>query len=138
GAVDPKLGTIKNSNSTSLIGKPLRKNLEDLIGAKFQLENDANCFALAETRMGVVKEKFPKAKVVFGVIMGTGVGGGLVIDGKVINGLQGIGGEWGHNLLDESGGPCYCGKTGCVEQVLSGPALQRFYYELSGVKKNLK
>ena len=86
----------------------------------------------------VDREKYPDAKVVFGVIMGTGVGGGVVVDGKVINGLQGIGGEWGHNLLDESGGPCYCGKTGCVEQVLSGPALQRYYYQLTGVKKSLK
>ncbi len=138
GAVDPKLGTIKNSNSTSLIGKPLKKDLEDLIGAKFQLENDANCFALAETRMGIVKEKFPNAKVVFGVIMGTGVGGGVVVNGQTINGLQSIGGEWGHNFLDESGGPCYCGKTGCVEQVLSGPSLEKFYQNISGIKKDMK
>jgi len=75
---------------------------------------------------------------VFGVIMGTGVGGGVVVDGKVINGLQGIGGEWGHNFLDESGGPCYCGKTGCVEQVLSGPALERYYLKITGTKKSLK
>jgi predicted NBD/HSP70 family sugar kinase len=75
---------------------------------------------------------------VFGVIMGTGVGGGLVVDGKVINGLQGIGGEWGHNYLDESGGPCYCGKSGCVEKVLAGPALERYYQSVSGTSKNLK
>lgn len=138
GAVDPKLGTIKNSNSTSLIGKPLKNDLEKLIGAKFQLENDANCFALAETRMGVVKEKFPNAKVVFGVIMGTGVGGGLVVNGQTINGLQSIAGEWGHNFLDESGGSCYCGKVGCVEQVLSGPSLEKYYESISGIKKSLK
>lgn len=138
GAIDPVTGTLKNSNSLSLIGKPLREDLERLTGAKVQLENDANCFALAETRMGVVKEKYPNAKVVFGVIMGTGVGGGLVVNEQTINGLQSIGGEWGHNFLDESGGPCYCGKSGCVEQVLSGPALERFYAQISGVKKNLK
>lgn len=138
GAIDPKLGTIKNSNSTSLIGKPLKKDLEKLIGAQFQLENDANCFALAETRMGVVREKFPNAKVVFGVIMGTGVGGGLVVNGQTINGLQSIAGEWGHNFLDESGGPCYCGKIGCVEQVLSGPSLEKFYQSISGKEKHLK
>lgn len=138
GAIDPITGTLKNSNSLSLIGKPLREDLERLTGAKVQLENDANCFALAETQMGIVKEKYPNAKVVFGVIMGTGVGGGLVVNGQTINGLQSIGGEWGHNFLDESGGPCYCGKTGCVEQVLSGPALERFYKQTSGSAKSLK
>jgi fructokinase len=102
------------------------------------MANDANCFALAEANMGIVKEKFPASKVVFGVIMGTGVGGGVVVDGKVINGLQGIGGEWGHNFLDKSGGPCYCGKVGCVEQVMSGPALEKYYFSISGVNKNMK
>ena len=138
GAVDPRFGTMKNSNSTSLIGKPLTQDLEKLTGIKFQLENDANCFALAETQMGIVPEKFPNAKVVFGVIMGTGVGGALVVNGQTINGLQSIGGEWGHNFLDESGGPCYCGKSGCVEQVLSGPGLESFYEKVSGTKKSLK
>lgn len=138
GAIDPKSGTIKNSNSTSLIGKPLTQDLEKLIGARFQLENDANCFALAETRMGVVKEKFPNAKVVFGVIMGTGVGGGLVVNGQTINGLHSIAGEWGHNFLDESGGKCYCGKIGCVETVLSGPSLEKYYQSVSGTNKMLK
>ena len=138
GAIDPITQTIKNSNSTALIGQPLNVDLEKLTGSKFQLENDANCFALAETRMGIVKVKYPNAKVVFGVIMGTGVGGGLVVNGQTINGLQSIGGEWGHNFLDESGGPCYCGKVGCVEQVLSGPALERYYLQVSGSKKSLK
>jgi predicted NBD/HSP70 family sugar kinase len=138
GAVDPRTGTMKNSNSTSLIGKPLTQDLQKLTGIKYQLENDANCFALAETQMGIVPEKFPDAKVVFGVIMGTGVGGALVVNGETINGLQSIGGEWGHNFLDESGGPCYCGKSGCVEQVLSGPGLESFYAKVSGSKKSLK
>jgi fructokinase len=138
GAMDHKLGTIKNSNSTSLIGKPLTQDLQRLIGAKFLLENDANCFALAEARMGIVKDKFPEANVVFGVILGTGVGGGVVVNGQTINGLQSIAGEWGHNHLDDSGGKCYCGKVGCVETVLSGPSLERYYESVSGVKKSLK
>lgn len=138
GTLDPGLGVMKNSNSTSLNGKPLKVDLEKMLGIEFQMANDANCFALAEANMGAAKEKYPNAKVVFGVIMGTGVGGGLVVDGKVINGLQGIGGEWGHNFLDESGGPCYCGKSGCVEKVLAGPALERYYQSVSGTSKNLK
>ena len=76
--------------------------------------------------------------MVFGVIMGTGVGGGVVVEGKVINGLQGIGGEWGHNFLDESGGPCYCGKVGCVEKVLAGPGLEKYYTSISGKQKSLR
>lgn len=138
GTHDPKLGTMKGCNSECLNGQPLKEDLKKLLGLEIFIANDANCFALAETKMGVVKQKFPKANVVFGVIMGTGVGGGLVVDGKVINGLQGIGGEWGHNFLDESGGPCYCGKSGCVEQVLSGPALERYYHSLTGQNKRLK
>ena len=97
-----------------------------------KLANDANCFALAETKWGIVKKEMPDAKIVFGIIMGTGVGGGIVIDGNVLNGRHGIGGEWGHNFLDESGGMCYCGKVGCVETVLSGPGLQKYYTQLTG------
>ncbi len=138
GTLDPGLGLMKNSNSTSLNGKPLKKDLESLLGVKIFMANDANCFALAEANMGAAKEQYPDAKVVFGVIMGTGVGGGVVVDGKVINGLQGIGGEWGHNFLDESGGACYCGKSGCVEKVLAGPALEKYYESISGQTKSLK
>jgi predicted NBD/HSP70 family sugar kinase len=138
GTLDPQLKVMKNCNTTALNGKPLKKDLEQALNLNLDMANDANCFALAEARLGVVKEKFKDAKVVFGVIMGTGVGGGLVINGEVINGLQGIGGEWGHNFLDESGGPCYCGKTGCVENVISGPALEKFYLKQSGVKKSMK
>lgn len=138
GTLDPSTGLMKNSNSTSLNGKPLKQDLEKLLAVEVSMANDANCFALAEANMGAVKEKFPNAKVVFGIIMGTGVGGGVVVDGKVINGLHGIGGEWGHNFLDESGGPCYCGKSGCVEKVLAGPALEKFYTSLSGSPKSLK
>jgi len=89
--------------------------------------------------MGIAKEKYPNARVVFGVILGTGVGGGIVVDGRVINGHHGIGGEWGHNFLDATyGDKCYCGKTGCVEKVLAGPALQKYYSSLGGSAKNMK
>jgi fructokinase len=138
GTRDPSLGTMKNCNTTSLNGRYLKEDLERILGIEVRMANDANCFALAEASMGIVREKLPDAKVVFGVIMGTGVGGGVVVDGKVINGHHGIGGEWGHNFLDASGGPCYCGKNGCVEKVLGGPALESFYFSLSGLKKNMQ
>lgn len=138
GVLDPVLQTMKNCNSTALNGMPLKKDLEQKLGIPVELANDANCFALAEARWGVVKEKCPDAKLVFGIIMGTGVGGGLVIDDHVWNGKHGIAGEWGHNFLDESGGPCYCGKTGCVETVISGPATERYYEKLTGEKIKLK
>ncbi len=138
GTNDPKLGTMKNCNSVVLNGKPMKTDLEKLLKVKLEMANDADCFALAETRFGVVKEHFPDARVVFGVIMGTGVGGGIVVDGRAIVGLQGIAGEWGHNFLHESGGPCYCGKSGCVENVISGPALERYYFNETGNKKPLR
>ncbi|MFZ9299352.1 MAG: ROK family protein [Chitinophagaceae bacterium] len=138
GVLDPVLQTMKNCNSTSLNGQPLKKDLENKLGIAVELANDANCFALAETHWGVVKERAPDAKMVFGIIMGTGVGGGIVLDGKVLGGKHGIAGEWGHNFLDESGGPCYCGKNGCVETILSGPGLERFYKKISGEEKTLK
>ena len=138
GTLDPGLRTMKNSNTICLNGRYLKADLEKLLDLEIRMANDANCFALAEANMGIAKEKFPNAKVVFGVILGTGVGGGVVVDGKVINGLQGIGGEWGHNFLDASGGPCYCGKVGCVEKVLAGPSLERYYREVSGEKKSMK
>ncbi len=138
GTVDLEVGTIKNSNTPCLNDRFFRQDLEARLGIELIMANDANCFALAETNTGIVKEKYPNAKVVFGVIMGTGVGGGVVVDGRVINGLHGIGGEWGHNFLDESGGPCYCGKSGCVEMVLCGPALEKFYHSKSGIPKSLQ
>jgi predicted NBD/HSP70 family sugar kinase len=138
GALDPKTGCLKNSNTTCLNGQPFKKDLEALIGVPVSIANDANCFALAEAKMGVVKSMGIDAEVVFGVIMGTGVGGGLVVNGKIVNGRHGIGGEWGHNFLDESGGKCYCGKIGCVETVISGPFTQRYYKSLSGNEKSLK
>lgn len=138
GVHDPKLGTMKNCNTVAMNGKPMKQDLERLLDLPLAMTNDANCFALAEARLGIVKQKFPGANVVFGVILGTGVGGGIVVDGKPINGLHGIAGEWGHNFLHESGGPCYCGKAGCVETVISGPALERYYQSDTGEKKSLK
>ncbi len=137
GTIDPPTQLMKNCNTTALNHQPLHRDLEAALGMPVFMANDANCFAVAEARFGVVKRKYPNAKVVFGVILGTGVGGGVVINGKVINGLQGIAGEWGHNFLHESGGMCYCGRIGCVETVISGPALERYYAGLSGASVKL-
>lgn len=137
GTLDPESQTMRGCNSECLNGQRLQVDLSNRLGMHVEIANDANCFALAEATRGVVARDFPDAKVVFGVIMGTGVGGGLVVQGQSIYGRHGIGGEWGHNFLDESGGPCYCGKSGCVERILSGPALERFYAEHSGTNRGL-
>ncbi|MEM7367180.1 MAG: ROK family protein [Bacteroidota bacterium] len=137
GAFDPSTQTIKNSNTTCLIGQPLKKDLQDRLGMEVRFANDANCFALAETKMGIIPEMVPNAEVVFGIILGTGVGGGIVIRGQILQGLHNIGGEWGHNFLDVSGGKCYCGRSGCVETILSGPALEAYYHTLSQTKRKL-
>ena len=138
GSLDPVTQLLKNSNTTCLNKQPLKKDLEAALGVKIIISNDANCFALAEAHLGIVPEVVPAAEVVVGLILGTGVGSGIVVNGKVLQGRQGIAGEWGHNFLDESGGPCYCGRTGCVETILSGPALQRYYAQLSGENLSLK
>jgi fructokinase len=133
GAVEPSTGLIKNSNTTCLNGRPLRDDLAAALGVKAVFANDANCFALAEARFGAAKGR----RVVFGIILGTGVGGGLVVDGQTHNGLHGIGGEWGHNPICGETAPCYCGRFGCVETVIAGPALERFYRETTGVALKL-
>jgi len=138
GALDPTSQLLKNSNTTVLNGMPIKADLEDTLNVPVEMANDANCFAMAETKMGIVKEVVPDAEVVFGVIMGTGVGGGVVMNGKVWNGRHGIGGEWGHIFLDDSGGECYCGNTGCVETVISGIALEKYYQNIVGVRKPLQ
>ena len=138
GTVDPILGIHKNSNTTCLNGKHFYEDLAKALGLPVTMANDANCFALAEARLGVVKDAMPEANVVFGVILGTGVGGGVVINGQVLQGRQGIGGEWGHNFLDESGDVAYTGRKGVVETILSGPALQRYYTSLTGEELTLK
>lgn len=138
GTFDPVIGLMRGCNSECLNGKPLRDDLERLLSLRVVIANDANCFALAETRLGVVKHRYPDAQVVFGVILGTGVGGGLVVHGSPINGLHGIAGEWGHNFLDDSGGECFCGKVGCVEKILAGPALEAYHHSISGETLSLQ
>ncbi|MCF7803761.1 MAG: ROK family protein [Candidatus Marinimicrobia bacterium] len=138
GIVDPGTGTVKNSNTGCLIGKPLPRDLRQRLDIPLTFENDANCFVLAETRFGCIKNQVPDASVIFGVIMGTGVGGGLIVNDTVVRGKHAIGGEWGHNFLDESGGECYCGKVGCVETVISGSALEKYHSDRTGEEKSLR
>ncbi|TAL02952.1 MAG: ROK family protein [Rhodospirillaceae bacterium] len=127
GAASLQTGLIKNANSVVLIGHPFQRDMEAAVGAPVRLANDADCFALSEASDGSAAG----ADVVFGVIIGTGVGGGLVVHGRVIHGANAITGEWGHNPMprphdDERPGPaCYCGRSGCVETFLSGPGLSR-------------
>ncbi|HEV3492467.1 MAG TPA: ROK family protein [Reyranella sp.] len=134
GAISPASGLIKNANSTRLNGRPLKTDLERRLGREVRLANDANCFAVSEASDGAAAG----CSIVFGVILGTGVGGGVVIDGRPLTGAQAIAGEWGHNPLplpsdSERPGPrCYCGRLGCIETWLSGPRLQRQFEERSG------
>ena len=138
GTIDPETGLLKNSNSQCLNGMSIKKDLANILNKTILIQNDANCFALAETLLGSVKEQYPDAKNVFGIIMGTGVGGGVIIDGKTVYGNQGIGGEWGHTIVTDNGDHCYCGKRGCVESVISGRALQIYYNKISGKKLKLE
>lgn len=133
GTISKKTGLIKNSNTQCLIGMPLKEDLENALKQKIIMENDANCFAIAEAKMGAAQN----FNMVFGVIMGTGVGGGIVIDGKIHQGRTNIAGEWGHHLLHQNGNKCYCGKNGCVETYLSGPALEKKWHELTGKQESL-
>jgi fructokinase len=135
GAISPATGLIKNANSTWLIGRRLGDDLSRALNRDVRLANDANCFALSEAADGAAAG----AAVVFGVIIGTGTGGGLVINGQIVVGANAIGGEWGHNPLpapeddERPGPPCYCGRSGCIETFLSGPALARDYIALGGM-----
>lgn len=128
GAISKKSGLIKNSNTQCLIGMPLKEDLKQVLDQEIAIENDANCFALAEATLGAAKNH----NVVFGVIMGTGVGGGIVINGKIHRGRTYIAGEWGHHTLRVNGNKCYCGKLGCVETYISGPALEKRWTALTG------
>ncbi|WP_114790653.1 ROK family protein [Niabella yanshanensis] len=136
GVLEPESQTMKNCNTTCMNGQRMQEDLEQLLKIRVRLANDANCFALAEALMGAGKD-YPDAEVVWGIIMGTGVGGGLVVNQKIINGHHGIGGEWGHNILEDGGELCYCSKQGCVETVISGPALERAYEKLAGTPLKL-
>ena len=129
GAISTRTGLLKNSNTTCLNGKPIQPDLERLLARPIRIENDANCFALSEALDGAGRGH----DVVFGVIMGTGVGGGVVVRDRLVAGHQHIAGEWGHNVLEADGPPCYCGKRGCVETFLSGPGLVRAYAAHTGV-----
>lgn len=128
GTTEPSTGRLKNSNTLCLNGNPLQEDLSHRLKMDVRLANDANCFALAEATLGAAKG----CGVVMGLILGTGVGGGVVVNGRVLDGLHGIGGEWGHNTLRGERTPCYCGKEGCVETVFAGPALERYYREHTG------
>ena len=138
GAISPATGRLRNSNSTCLNGHPLREAIEARLQRPVRIANDANCFALSEATDGAAAG----AECVFGVILGTGVGGGIVVRGQVLNGPNAIAGEWGHNPLpwpqaDELPGPvCYCGKTGCIETWLSGPGLAADHQRVTGLALN--
>jgi fructokinase len=134
GSLSRATGLVKGANSTWLIGKPFKQDLEKLLGREVRMENDANCFALSEAVDGAGRG----ANVVFGVILGTGVGGGIVADGGVLTGPNAIAGEWGHNPLpaptaaDLPHPDCYCGRKGCIETYLSGPGLSRDHEKRTG------
>lgn len=136
GAISPQTGMLRNSNSVCLNGRPFKHDLEHLLQRDIRMENDANCFALSEAVDGAGQG----ARAVFGVILGTGVGGGIVIDGRVLRGANGIAGEWGHNPLPwpqpyELPGPdCYCGRAGCIETFISGVGLAADYRGAGGRK----
>ena len=134
GALSLATGLVKNANSTCLIGRPLKADLESLLGREVRLANDANCFALSEAVDGAARG----ARVVFGVILGTGVGGGIVVGGEVLEGTSAIAGEWGHNPMPLAGDEprplprCYCGREGCVETFLSGPGISADHERATG------
>jgi fructokinase len=135
GTISASTGLVKNANSTWLIEQPLREDLEARLGRPVRIANDANCFAISEATDGAAAG----APVVFGVIVGTGVGGGLVVNGQIVSGVNGIAGEWGHNPLpspdahDEPLPACYCGKRGCIETFLSGPGMSADHEKATGV-----
>lgn len=147
GTISPATGLVKGANTTSLNGRPLDRDLEKHLGARVRVANDANCFALSESADGAATDTRPAKLgqspfVVFGVIVGTGTGGGIVVDGKIIDGPDGVGGEWGHMPLpwpqkDEWPLPkCWCGRSGCIELFLSGTGLAADHNRVTG--ENLK
>jgi len=137
GALSPATGLLRNSNSVCMNNRPVKTDLEKILKREICISNDANCFALSEATDGAASG----ASVVFGVIIGTGTGGGIVVNGKILSGANAIAGEWGHNPLPWPGpselpGPnCYCGKQGCIETFLSGPGLARDFFALANENK---
>ena len=134
GTLSRHTGLLKNSNTVCMNGQPVKADLEKILNRPIEIQNDANCFALAEAVLGAGRGK----KLVFGVIIGTGCGGGIAYDGKVLAGLQGLGGEWGHSSIDPNGPLCFCGQRGCVETFISGGGLENRYAEQSGTRRPLK
>ena len=138
GAISPATGLMKNANSTWLIGQPLGADMSRVLGREVRIANDANCFALSEAVDGAAAG----AAVVFGVIVGTGTGGAIVVDRSVVAGANAIAGEWGHNPMpwpepeEWPGPPCYCGRTGCIETFLSGPGMSRDHHTATGETLN--
>ncbi len=136
GALSPATGLLRNSNSVCMNGMPVKQDLQQLLGREIRISNDANCFALSEAVDGAASG----AAVVFGVIIGTGTGAGVVVNGRVLGGANAIAGEWGHNPLpwpqdnERPGADCYCGKKGCLETFLSGPGFSH-HYRLAGGDK---
>ena len=133
GAIDFQTGTLKNSNTVCLIDKPLKSDLESALSLPILMENDANCFALAEAILGAAKDY----RLVFGVVLGTGCGGGVVINKNIHRGPNHISGEWGHHVLFPNGKDCYCGNKGCTESYISGTALEKEWEALTGEFKRV-
>ena len=133
GTIESETGLLKNSNTVCLIGKPIQKDMEKELGIPVVMENDANCFALAEATIGAAK----KYNVVFGVILGTGCGGGITMLRNIHRGANRIAGEWGHHCLVPGGRECYCGNRGCTEAYISGTALEKEWFELSGERSRV-
>ncbi len=134
GSISQRTQHLKNSNTTCLNGRPLLRDIKAAIGRDLTMQNDANCFALAEALQGAGQGN----DVVFGVIMGTGCGGGIVVDGRTLVGPQGIAGEWGHISIDPNGTQCYCGNRGCVETMISGYGLEQRYLRETGTQLPLR
>ncbi len=133
GSIDADTHLVRNANSTCLIGRPLRRDLEELLGRKIGVMNDANCFTLAESRQGAAQGY----GLVFGVIMGTGCGGGISINGEVREGPHRIAGEWGHFSVDPQGVPCYCGNRGCIETKISGSGVEAAFFAAYGKRLSM-
>ncbi len=132
GSISAQSGLLRNSNTVCLNGLPLQSLLEHALGCRVAIENDANCFALAEARLGAGQDH----SCVFGVIMGTGCGGGWVFNQQLRRGPQHLAGEWGHMVLDPNGLPCFCGHNGCVETFISGSGVERHYQSLAKTSGN--
>ncbi len=129
GSISPKKELLRFCNIVAMNGQPLLKDLQISLQRKLTIENDANCFILAEQQLGAAKGN----SSAFGIIIGTGCGGGYVVNDKLVSGANKIAGEWGHSVININGTKCYCGRKGCIEQYLGGRSLQRAYEDLSGI-----